>query len=184
MTIIVFTSDVIQIVPEEQRLWQEVVRLYRQRQCYKVVRCQATTKERLKSLFVKQRKKLKFERCFLCRSIICPKCHKCPHCCSKSSCRGQTEPALENLAALGASPNAIRVLKEAYSIPFWNRPILTRSSVIISGYVNPLGNSYLLEALHALIQKNSVEKVTNQRSLAFFSRLFLVPKLDLMPSHW
>ena len=34
----------------------------------------------------------------MCRSIIfCPKCHKCPHCCSKSSCRGQTEPALENL---------------------------------------------------------------------------------------
>ena len=33
-----------------------------------------------------------------------------------------------------------------------------------------------METLYALIQKNAVEKVNNQTSLAFFNRLFLVPK--------
>ena len=37
-------------------------------------------------------------------------------------------------------------------------------------------NSYLLEALHQLIDKNAVELVQNQKSLGFFNRLFLVPK--------
>ena len=37
-------------------------------------------------------------------------------------------------------------------------------------------NSYLLEALHQLIDKNAVEGVQNQTSLGFFNRLFLVPK--------
>ena len=31
---------------------------------------------------------IKSERCFLCRSLdFCSKCHKCPTCCTKSSCR-------------------------------------------------------------------------------------------------
>ena len=75
-------------------------------------------------------------------------------------------------AAVGASPKVIRALKEGI-LPFWNQPILTSSPVIISGYVNPLRASYLMEALHALIQKNAVEKVTN---FGFFRSLFLVPK--------
>ena len=33
-----------------------------------------------------------------------------------------------------------------------------------------------MEALHALMMKNAVELVKNQRSLAFFNRLILVPK--------
>ena len=42
--------------------------------------------------------------------------------------------------------------------------------------VNPHRNSYLLEALHQLIDKKAVERVQNPRSLGFFNRLFLVPK--------
>ena len=37
-------------------------------------------------------------------------------------------------------------------------------------------NSYLLEALHQLIDKNTVELVQNQTSLGYFNWLFLVPK--------
>ena len=48
--------------------------------------------------------------------------------------------------------------------------------MVISCYVNPYRDSYLLEALHQLIDKNAVELVQNQRSLGFFNRLFLVPK--------
>ena len=58
--------------------------------------------------------------------------------------------------ALGVSPKVIRILKEGYPIPFQNRPTLTRSP-IISSYVNPLKNSYPIEALHALIQNNKLE---------------------------
>ena len=35
------------------------------------------------------------ERCFLCRSIVfCNMCHKCPNCCSRSTCRSQIDPVL------------------------------------------------------------------------------------------
>ena len=33
-----------------------------------------------------------------------------------------------------------------------------------------------MEALHALIQKDAVETVTNQKSLAFFNRIFFFSK--------
>ena len=77
---------------------------------------------------------------------------------------------------LGAGPKIVQILKEGYTLPFRIRPQLTRSPSVISRYVNPHRNSYLLEALHQLIDKNAVERVRNQNSLGFFNRLFLVPK--------
>ena len=77
---------------------------------------------------------------------------------------------------LGAGPKVVQILKEGYTLPFRIRPRLTRSPKVISCYVNPHRNSYLLEALHQLIAKNAVELVRNQTSLGFFNRLFLVPK--------
>ena len=77
---------------------------------------------------------------------------------------------------LGAGPKVVQILKEGYSLPFRIRPKLARYPTVISCYVNPHRNSYLLEALHQLIDKNAVELVQNQKSLGFFNRLFLVPK--------
>ena len=77
---------------------------------------------------------------------------------------------------LGAGPKVVQILREGYTLPFQTRPNLTRSPSVVSCYVNPLRNSYLLEALHQLIDKNAVELVHNQASLGFFNRLFLVPK--------
>ena len=77
---------------------------------------------------------------------------------------------------LGAGPKIIQILREGYTLPFRIRPNLTRSPTVVSRYVNPHRNSYLLEALHQLIDKNAVELVHNQTSLGFFNRLFLVPK--------
>ena len=77
---------------------------------------------------------------------------------------------------LGAGPKVIQILREGYTLPFRIRPKLTRSPTVISRYVNPHRNSYLLEALHQLIDKNAVELAQNQKSLGFFNRLFLVPK--------
>ena len=77
---------------------------------------------------------------------------------------------------LGAGPKVVQILKEGYTLPFRIRPRLTRSPKVISCYVNPHRNSYLLEALHQLITKNAIELVRNQTSLGFFNRLYLVPK--------
>ena len=77
---------------------------------------------------------------------------------------------------LGAGPKVVQILKEGYTLPFWTRPNLSRSPTVISHYVNPHRNSYLLEALQQLIDKNAVELVQNQTSLGFFNWLFLVPK--------
>ena len=77
---------------------------------------------------------------------------------------------------LGAGPKIVQILREGYTLPFRTRPNLTRSPTVVSRYVNPHRNSYLLEALHQLMDKNAVELVHNQTSLGFFNRLFLVPK--------
>ena len=76
----------------------------------------------------------------------------------------------------GAGPKIIQILREGYTLPFRIRSNLTRSPTVISRYVNPHRNSYLLEALHQLMDKNAIELVHNQTSLGFFNRLFLVPK--------
>ena len=82
----------------------------------------------------------------------------------------------EKWETLGASPKVIRILRQGYTLPFRFRPNLTRSPMVISKYVNPQRQSLLLEALTQLTNKNAVEPVTNQTSLGFYNRLFLVPK--------
>ena len=82
----------------------------------------------------------------------------------------------EKWAALGVFPKVISVLREGYTLPFRSRPYLTRKPTITSCYVDPHRNSYLLEALHQLLNKNAVELVQNPQSLGFYNRLFLVPK--------
>ena len=77
---------------------------------------------------------------------------------------------------LGASPAVVQILREGYTLPFRTRPNLTRFPTVVSCYVNPHRNSYLLEALHQLMDKHAIELVRNQTSLGFFNRLFLVPK--------
>ena len=70
---------------------------------------------------------------------------------------------------LGAGPKVVQILREGYTLPFRIRPNLSRSPTVISCYVNPRTNLYLLEALHQLIDKNAVELVHNQRSLGFLT---------------
>ena len=69
---------------------------------------------------------------------------------------------------LGAGLKVVQILREGYTLPFRIRPNLTRSRNVISCYVNPHRNLYLLEALHQLINKNAVELVNSQKLLGFF----------------
>ena len=70
----------------------------------------------------------------------------------------------------------VTVLGEGYTLPFWFRPNLTRSTTVISNYANPHRDLDLVEALFQLVNKNAVEPVANQKSLGFYNRLFVVPK--------
>ena len=82
----------------------------------------------------------------------------------------------EKWAALGVNPKVISVPREGYILPFRTTPYLTRKPTVTSCYVDPHRNSYLLEALHQLLDKKAVELVQNPQSLGFYKRLFLVPK--------
>ena len=82
----------------------------------------------------------------------------------------------EKWEALGSSPKVVTTLREGYTLLFRFRPNLTRTPTVISNYHNPAKQSFLLEALYQLINKNPVEPVENQNSLGFYNRQFLVPK--------
>ena len=82
----------------------------------------------------------------------------------------------EKWEALGSSPKVVPTLREGYTLPFRFRPHLTMSPTVISHYHNSAKQSFLIEALYQLINKNAVEPVQNQNSLGFYNRLCLVPK--------
>ena len=89
---------------------------------------------------------------------------------------GRLQSFWQTWQKLGANPRVVSILKEGYMLPFKIRPSLTRSPVIKSGYAHPLKSKALFEALVELINKLVVEKVVLRSSLAFYNRLFLVPK--------
>ena len=78
--------------------------------------------------------------------------------------------------SLGANPRVVSILQEGYTLPFKIRPPLTRSPVIKSGYAHPGKSKALYQAVTDLVNKLVVEKVVIRSSLAFYNRLFLVPK--------
>ena len=89
------------------------------------------------------------------------------------------EGRLQNLkmqkwSVLGANPRVALILKDGYILSFKVRHPLVRDPLIVSGYANPIKN--LKEALHALMHKKAVERVRVRTSLAFYNRLFIVPK--------
>ena len=77
---------------------------------------------------------------------------------------------------LGANPRVVSILREGYTLPFKQRPLLTRFPLVQIGYANPTKNMYLKEALTNLMTKLVAEKVVVKSSLAFYNHLFLVPK--------
>ena len=71
----------------------------------------------------------------------------------------------EKWETLGSSPKVVNILREGYTLPFRFRPHLTRSPTVISNYHNPTKQSFLLEALYQLINKNAVEPVENPNKI-------------------
>ena len=133
-------------------------------------------KSRASSLYY-QRLQIKIcEKCFVCHSIVsCQFCFRCTKCCPKSSCRSQTSKFWGNLARSGSrtknNPEFEGRLCPPLPGPTQTHKISHSHKLLCQSH----RNSYLLEALHQLIDKNTVELVQNPTSLGFFNRLFLVP---------
>ena len=133
-------------------------------------------KERLRPRSYSEQNKV-CQRCFLCKSMsFCPICSKCPTCCHRSQCWGKASELLASLAESGFKSQSSVNLRNGYTLPFRERPHLSRFPLIVSRYSSPTKNKALSEALASLLQKQAVEKVVVKSSLAFYNRHFLVPK--------
>ena len=75
---------------------------------------------------------------------------------------------------------ATGIVEDGVGIAFQQRPQLTHQSI---SFRTRNSRQDLQQAIDALLMKGTIERVTNLRSLGFYSRLFLVPKKtgDLRP---
>ena len=116
---------------------------------------------------------------FVGHFVSAPNVPNVPNVASVQPVGGRLQSFWEIWAHKGANPKVVSILKEGYVLPFKVRPPLVRDPLIVSGYANPIRDSHLQAAVQALIEKKAVERVRVQTSLAFFNRLFIVPK----PNH-
>ena len=136
----------------------------------------ATAKERFKT-------RSKYEVNKACQSVSCvvlshfaPSVQSVPHVVTKTSVGGRLQSFWQVWQKLGSNPRVVSLLRDGYSLPFRERPHLSRFPLIVSKYASPSKSKALIEALWSLRQKRVVERVVIKSSLAFYNRLFLVPK--------
>ena len=67
-------------------------------------------------------------------------------------------------AAKGANPRVVSILKNGYNL---NKRPLTKNPLVKSEYANPVRNTYLQEVLDSFQNKQAMEVVVVQSSLAF-----------------
>ena len=103
---------------------------------------------------------------------FCPSCSQWPQC----SVGGRLQTFWQVWQAMGANPRVVSVLREDNTLPFKQRPLLTRFPLIQNGYANPVNNWFLKEVVLTLMNKLVVENMVVKSSLTFHNRLFLVPK--------
>ena len=136
----------------------------------------AAAKERPKTRSLSEQNKA-CRRCFLCKSMsFCPICSKCPTCCHRNQCWGKASELLASLAKVGLKSQGSVSSEGRVFSSIQGKAQLSRFPLIVSKYANPTKSKALLEALSSLRQKQAVERVVVKSSLAFYNRLFLVPK--------
>ena len=114
--------------------------------------------------------------CCVSPCLSAPSVSNVPNAVSEQNVGGRLQSFWQVWQNMGSNPWVVSILKEGYTLPFKQRPHLTRFPLIQNGYSSPTRNMYLKEALISLINKLVVEKVVVKSSLAFYNRLFLVPK--------
>ena len=77
---------------------------------------------------------------------------------------------------LGAHHSIQSLIAEGYKLPFRERPKLSRTPCITSGFADLNKQSALSTAIQDLIRKGAIDIVQKPDSLGFYSHLFLVPK--------
>ena len=136
----------------------------------------ASTKERSKTRSLSEQNKT-CQRCMLCKSMpFSPSVPNVPNAVSVQNVGGRLQSFWQVWQNMGSNPRVVSILKEGYTLPFKQRTLSTRFHLVQSGYSSPTKNMYLKEALISLMHKLVVEKVVVKSSLAFYNRLFLVPK--------
>ena len=144
-----------------------------------VTRWQSQKKDVRPKLKIKSQIKCVKSASFVGHFVSAPNVPNVPNVASVQPVGGRLQSFWEIWAHKGANPKVMSILKEGYALPFKVRPPLVRDPLIVSGYANPIRDSHLQAAVQALIEKKAVERVRVQTSLAFFNRLFIVPK----PNH-
>ena len=144
-----------------------------------VTRWQSQKKDVRPKLKIKSQIKCVKSASFVGHFVSAPNVPNVPNVASVQPVGGCLQSFWEIWAHKGANPKVVSILKEGYVLPFKVRPPLVRDPLIVSGYANPIRDSHLQAAVQALIEKKAVERVRVQASLAFFNRLFIVPK----PNH-
>ena len=144
-----------------------------------VTRWQSQKKDVRPKLKIKSQIKCVKSASFVGHCVSAPNVPNVPNVASVQPVGGRLQSFWEIWAHKGANPKVVSILKEGYVLPFKVRPPLVRDPLIVSGYANPIRDSHLQAAVQALIEKKAVERVRVQTSLAFFNRLFIVPK----PNH-
>ena len=131
--------------------------------CCKCSYChQVAAKERRKSQCMSIVHKNKIcERCFLCSVNLVTNAQ---HTVIDPPVGARLNQCWEKWEALGSSPKVVTTLREGYTLPFRFRPHLTRSPTVISNYHNSAKQSFLLEALYQLLNKNAVKPVENKKT--------------------
>ena len=76
----------------------------------------------------------------------------------------------------GAHPWVVGVLRWGYIIQFNTEPTLVHYPTVESGYQDQTMNTFLLEAVQKLIEKDAIEEIYKHDSPGYYSRLFLTPK--------
>ena len=114
--------------------------------------------------------------CCVSPCVFAPSVPNVPNAVTEQNVGGRLQQFWHIWLEMGANPRVVSVLRDGYTLPFKQRPLLARVPVVQSGYANPTKNMYLKEALVGLMHKLVVERVVVKSSLAFYNRLFLAPK--------
>ena len=136
----------------------------------------AAAKERLRPGLCLNRIKLVKGVSCVSPCLFAPSVPNVPHVATGISVGGRLQSFWQVWQRLGSNPRVVSVLRDGYSFPFRERPQLSRFPLIVSKYASPTKSKALVEALSSLRQKQAVERVVVKSSLAFYNRLFLVPK--------
>ena len=134
-----------------------------------------SAKGRYKSRSIFERNKT-CQRCFLCQSMpFCQSFSKCPPCCQRAGCRGQVTKFLAKVARVGCESEG-SFHSEGGLCPTIQNEAPSQQVPSYQKWLCKPGKEPVSKRSFALIEKLVVEKVVVRTSLAFYNRLFLVPK--------